>query len=114
MRLPHLAYHPSPSFYWKAFVSHDSNPHAVHPIKDGQLKSAVVCLTCAKTSITFDPFMYTLPHPSTVTQQEATLFSCLEAFLTVEHLGPENMWNHYGCVASEHYTAYAKLIDDNK
>jgi hypothetical protein len=33
MRLPHLAYHPSPSFQCKAFVSHDSNLHAVHPIK---------------------------------------------------------------------------------
>jgi len=33
LQLPHPAYHPSPSFQCKAFVSHDSNLHAVHPIK---------------------------------------------------------------------------------
>lgn len=30
---PHLAYRPNPSFQCKAFVSHDSNLHADHPIK---------------------------------------------------------------------------------
>lgn len=33
MQPPHLAYHLNPSFQCKAFVSHDSNPHADHPIK---------------------------------------------------------------------------------
>lgn len=32
-QLPHLAYYLSSSFQCKAFVSHDSNLHAVHPIK---------------------------------------------------------------------------------
>ena len=33
MLFPHPAYHLSPSFQYKAFVSHDSNLHAAHPIK---------------------------------------------------------------------------------
>ena len=35
----------------------------------GQYKSTLVCPTCSKISITFDPFMYlSLPLPSTVTR----------------------------------------------
>ncbi|KAG4983603.1 hypothetical protein JHK87_028352 [Glycine soja] len=49
------------------------------------------------------------------TRQEAiSLFSCLEAFLTEEPLGPDDMCNHYGGLGGGHYTAYCKLIDDNK
>ncbi|KAG4919683.1 hypothetical protein JHK85_057964 [Glycine max] len=63
------------------------------------------------------------------TRQEAiSLFSCLEAFLTEEPLGPDDMCkdgpsyvydlyaisNHYGGLGGGHYTAYCKLIDENK
>ncbi|KAM7256828.1 hypothetical protein ACFE04_012569 [Oxalis oulophora] len=45
-------------------------------------------------------------------EESISLFSCLDAFLTEEPLGPDDMCNHYGGLGGGHYTAYAKLSKD--
>ncbi|KAK4365567.1 hypothetical protein RND71_016925 [Anisodus tanguticus] len=64
-----------------------------------------------------------------IKQEAISLFSCLEAFLKEEPLGPDDMCkdtsdshvyelyaisNHYGGLGGRHYTAYCKLIDDDR
>ncbi|CAH1789341.1 unnamed protein product [Owenia fusiformis] len=61
----------------------------------GQLKSTLTCLTCGKTSVKFDVFMYiTLPVP---TSRSCSLQDCFKLFLKEEKMTGDSRWNCPRC-----------------
>ncbi|KAJ3040288.1 ubiquitin-specific protease doa4 [Rhizophlyctis rosea] len=62
----------------------------------GVLKSRLQCMTCGKTSTTFNPFMYlTLPVPQT--RQGVQLEQCLDEFVKEEILDGNDAWRCPKC-----------------
>ncbi|KAK1306188.1 Ubiquitin carboxyl-terminal hydrolase 9 [Acorus calamus] len=60
------------------------------------------------------PVVFKSGFPMKKTRQEAvSLFTCLDAFLKEEPLGPDDMCNHYGGLGGGHYSAFAKMIDNS-
>ncbi|KAJ1550416.1 ubiquitin-specific protease doa4, partial [Cladochytrium tenue] len=79
-----------------------SNWSIVVDLFQGQLKSKLQCLTCKKTSTTFNPFMYlSVPIPSSSSTRGASvsLYDCLDKFTEPEALDGENAWQCPHCKA---------------
>ncbi|XP_039281814.1 ubiquitin carboxyl-terminal hydrolase 4 isoform X2 [Nilaparvata lugens] len=75
----------------------------------GQLKSTVTCLTCAKQSVTFEPFSnLSLPLPNHVLSDRCTLHDCMELYLKEESISG---WNCPSCKTAR---AATKKIDISK
>ncbi|KAF8507957.1 hypothetical protein BU17DRAFT_56970 [Hysterangium stoloniferum] len=63
----------------------------------GQFRNRLQCLTCHKTSTTYNPFMYlSLPLPSGRTAK-TSLEQCLDAFVKDEVLEKSEAWNCPNC-----------------
>ncbi|GJJ11320.1 hypothetical protein Clacol_005552 [Clathrus columnatus] len=63
----------------------------------GQFRNRLQCLTCRKTSTTYNPFMYlSLPLP-TGRSATTTLYQCLDAFVKEEILEKSDAWNCPRC-----------------
>lgn len=63
----------------------------------GQYRSRLECLTCHKTSTTYNTFMYlTLPIP-TKGSHKVTLQQCLDAFVKEEVMEKSDAWNCPSC-----------------
>ncbi|KAI9227709.1 MAG: hypothetical protein DHS80DRAFT_16733 [Piptocephalis tieghemiana] len=75
----------------------------------GQYRSRLRCPECARTSMTFDPFMYlTLPIPVKREKTDGmTLSKCMEEFTREEQLGESEAWYCGGC--KEHRRAYKRI-----
>lgn len=62
----------------------------------GQYRSRLECLTCHKTSTTYNTFMYlTLPIPDK--RSSVTLHQCLDAFVKEEVMEKSDAWNCPNC-----------------
>ncbi|KAI9357939.1 hypothetical protein DFJ73DRAFT_622487 [Zopfochytrium polystomum] len=76
-----------------------SNWSIIVDLFQGQLKSKLQCMTCMKTSTTFNPFMYlSLPIPS-VGGRAVSLQDCLSKFVEPEILEGEDAWFCPSCKA---------------
>ncbi|GAA99473.1 uncharacterized protein L969DRAFT_93933 [Mixia osmundae IAM 14324] len=63
----------------------------------GQYRNRLQCLTCGKTSTTYDTFMYlSLPLPNK-SRSEVSLQQCLDAFVKEEVLEKSEAWNCPRC-----------------
>ena len=80
-----------------AWTNHQSlNDSVMVTLFQGQLKSTVMCLTCHKKSVTFDPFVYlSLPVPSS--SRTCTVGDCLSLFLREERMSGSSQWNCPQC-----------------
>ncbi|KAH9945764.1 cysteine proteinase [Amylocystis lapponica] len=66
----------------------------------GQFRSRLECLTCHKTSTTYNTFMYlSLPIPSGRSATKVTLEQCLDAFVKEEVMEKSDAWNCPHCKA---------------
>ncbi|OCH85882.1 cysteine proteinase [Obba rivulosa] len=64
----------------------------------GQFRNRLECLTCHKTSTTYNAFMYlTLPIPSNRSGSRVTLQQCLDAFVKEEVMEKSDAWNCPHC-----------------
>ncbi|TDL26727.1 hypothetical protein BD410DRAFT_895341 [Rickenella mellea] len=64
----------------------------------GQFRNRMECMTCKKTSTTYNAFMYlTLPIPATRASSKVTLQQCLDAFVQEEVMEKSDAWNCPNC-----------------
>ncbi|KAN0063688.1 ubiquitin-specific protease doa4 [Thecaphora frezii] len=64
----------------------------------GQFRNKMTCLTCGKTSTTYNAFMYlSLPIPHGRGMHRVTLQQCLDAFVKEEILDKADAWNCPQC-----------------
>ena len=64
----------------------------------GQFRNKMTCLTCGKTSTTYNAFMYlSLPVPSGRGISKVTLEQCLDAFVREEIMDKADAWNCPRC-----------------
>ncbi|OAX40329.1 cysteine proteinase [Rhizopogon vinicolor AM-OR11-026] len=64
----------------------------------GQFRNRMECLTCHKTSTTYNSFMYlSLPMPSLKGPSKTSLQSCLDAFVKEEVLAGSEAWHCPHC-----------------
>ncbi|CDS00039.1 related to Ubiquitin carboxyl-terminal hydrolase 4 [Sporisorium scitamineum] len=64
----------------------------------GQFRNKLTCLTCGKTSTTYEAFTYlSLPVPHGRGVGKVTLQQCLDAFVREEVLDKADMWNCSRC-----------------
>lgn len=64
----------------------------------GQFRNKMTCLTCGKTSTTYNAFMYlSLPIPSGRGLSKVSLFQCLDAFVKEEVMDKADAWNCPSC-----------------
>ncbi|CAD6890709.1 unnamed protein product [Tilletia controversa] len=59
----------------------------------GQFRNVMTCMTCGKTSTTYNAFMYlSLPLPSGRNYSRVSLYDCLDAFVRQEVLEKADAW----------------------
>ncbi|KAG2057642.1 cysteine proteinase [Suillus hirtellus] len=76
----------------------------------GQFKNRLVCLTCRKTSTTYNSFMYlSLPMPSVKGLSKTSLQSCLDAFVKEEVLSGTEAWHCPHCKTLRNATKQLSL-----
>lgn len=64
----------------------------------GQFRNKMTCLTCGKTSTTYNAFMYlSLPVPAGRGINKVTLFQCLDAFVKEEVMEKQDAWHCPRC-----------------
>ncbi|KZT67329.1 cysteine proteinase [Daedalea quercina L-15889] len=64
----------------------------------GQFRNRLECLTCHKTSTTYNTFMYlTLPIPTGRALSKVSLYQCLDAFVKEEVMEKSDAWNCPHC-----------------
>jgi len=64
----------------------------------GQFRNRLECLTCHKTSTTYNTFMYlTLPIPTGRGSSKVSLYQCLDAFVKEEVMEKSDAWNCPHC-----------------
>lgn len=64
----------------------------------GQFRNKMTCLTCGKTSTTYNAFMYlSLPIPQGKGFSKVSLFQCLDAFVKEEVMDKADAWNCPNC-----------------
>ncbi|KAI8996409.1 cysteine proteinase [Trametes punicea] len=64
----------------------------------GQYRNRMECLTCHKTSTTYNTFMYlTLPIPSVRGNSKVTLQQCIDAFVKEEVMDKSDAWHCPHC-----------------
>ncbi|CDO68378.1 hypothetical protein BN946_scf184815.g25 [Trametes cinnabarina] len=64
----------------------------------GQYRNRMECLTCHKTSTTYNTFMYlTLPIPPTRSNSKVTLQQCIDAFVKEEIMDHSDAWHCPHC-----------------
>lgn len=60
----------------------------------GQFRNRMTCLTCGKTSTTYNAFMYlSLPIPQGRSFSKVTLYQCLDSFVREEVMDKADAWN---------------------
>ncbi|PCH36402.1 cysteine proteinase [Wolfiporia cocos MD-104 SS10] len=70
------------------------NDSLVVDLFQGQFRNRLECLTCHKTSTTYNTFMYlTLPIPSSRGLSKVSLYHCLDAFVKEEVMEKSDAWN---------------------
>eukprot|EP00347_Sterkiella_histriomuscorum_P003013 403365930 len=75
-----------------------NNRSIIVDLFQGQLKSALKCLTCQHMSIKFDSFMYlSVPIPSGYKGRNPTLEECVEEFTREEILDGDDKWKCPKC-----------------
>ncbi|KAH9832545.1 uncharacterized protein C8Q71DRAFT_258180 [Rhodofomes roseus] len=76
----------------------------------GQFRNRLECLTCHKTSTTYNTFMYlTLPIPSGRALSHVSLNSCLDAFVKEEVMEKSDAWHCPHCKAMRKATKTLSL-----
>lgn len=76
----------------------------------GQFKNRLVCLTCHKTSTTYNSFMYlSLPVPSVKGPSKTSLQLCLDAFVKEEVLSGTEAWHCPYCKTLRNATKQLSL-----
>ncbi|KAG1812891.1 uncharacterized protein BJ212DRAFT_438172 [Suillus subaureus] len=76
----------------------------------GQFKNRLVCLTCRKTSTTYNSFMYlSLPVPSVKGPSKTSLQLCLDAFVKEEVLSGTEAWHCPYCKTLRNATKQLSL-----
>ncbi|KAF9512677.1 hypothetical protein BS47DRAFT_1382832 [Hydnum rufescens UP504] len=64
----------------------------------GQFRNRLQCLTCEKTSTTYNAFMYlSLPIPTARGNTQVSLYECLDAFVREEIMENTEAWNCPHC-----------------
>jgi len=80
---------------WKIYRMR--NDSIVVDFFQGQFRNRLECLTCHKTSTTYNSFMYlSLPIPSTKTSK-VDIQQCLDAFVRTEVMEKSDAWNCPRC-----------------
>ncbi|KAH8995056.1 cysteine proteinase [Lactarius hatsudake] len=80
---------------WKIYRMR--NDSIVVDFFQGQFRNRLECLTCRKTSTTYNSFMYlSLPIPSTKTSK-VDIQQCLDAFVRTEVMEKSDAWNCPRC-----------------
>ncbi|CAJ0915485.1 4802_t:CDS:10 [Entrophospora sp. SA101] len=81
---------------WDRYMMRNSS--IVVSLFQGQFRNQLKCLSCKKTSTTYNTFMYlSLPIPKTKKKNSIDLLQCLNAFVKEEILEKENAWNCPRC-----------------
>jgi ubiquitin carboxyl-terminal hydrolase 8 len=76
----------------------------------GQFRNRLECLTCHKTSTTYNSFMYlTLPVPTGRGSSKVTLTQCLDAFVKSEVMEKTDAWHCPNCRALRRATKQLSL-----
>ncbi|KAF8323550.1 uncharacterized protein EI90DRAFT_3077001 [Cantharellus anzutake] len=92
--LEHLPHQIASAQEWTFYLSR--NDSIVVDYFQGQFRNRLQCLTCRKTSITFNAFMYlSLPIPTR--GEKASLSQCLDTFVGEEIMEKSNAWNCPHC-----------------
>ncbi|KAH9983664.1 hypothetical protein BJV77DRAFT_1062378 [Russula vinacea] len=80
---------------WKIYRMR--NDSIVVDFFQGQFRNRLECMTCHKTSTTYNSFMYlSLPIPSTK-NSKVDIQQCLDAFVKTEVMEKADAWNCPGC-----------------
>jgi len=81
---------------WKVYRMR--NDSIVVDFFQGQFRNRLECLTCRKTSTTYNAFMYlSLPIPSGRGYNKVTLQQCLDSFVQEEVMEKTDAWNCPNC-----------------
>ncbi|CAG8473776.1 11279_t:CDS:2 [Funneliformis mosseae] len=81
---------------WEKYLRRNSS--VVVSLFQGQFRNTLRCLTCNKTSTTYNAFMYlSLPIPQNYNGERITLHQCLNAFIKEEILDGDDAWNCSKC-----------------
>ncbi|KAG8900283.1 ubiquitin-specific protease doa4 [Tulasnella sp. 403] len=76
----------------------------------GQFRNRLTCLTCQKTSTTYNSFMYlSLPIPTRRGVSRVSLYECLDAFVKPEVMEKSDAWNCPHCKALRKATKQLSL-----
>ncbi|KAL4251575.1 hypothetical protein ABKN59_006688 [Abortiporus biennis] len=76
----------------------------------GQFRNRLECLTCRKTSTTYNTFMYlTLPVPTGKHISKVSLQHCLDAFVKEEVMEKSDAWNCPNCKALRKATKHLSI-----
>ncbi|EPQ56117.1 hypothetical protein GLOTRDRAFT_137950 [Gloeophyllum trabeum ATCC 11539] len=81
---------------WKIYRMRDDS--LVVDFFQGQFRNRMECLTCHKTSTTYNTFMsLSLPIPTGRSASKVTLMQCLDAFVKEEVMENSDAWNCPNC-----------------
>ncbi|KAI9260589.1 hypothetical protein BDA99DRAFT_551933 [Phascolomyces articulosus] len=81
---------------WNKYL--ERNESIIVSLFQGQYRSRLTCLTCKKTSTTYNTFMsLSLPIPAKGPVSTVNLYQCLDAFVKEEVLEGEDAWNCPHC-----------------
>ncbi|KAI7857985.1 hypothetical protein BDC45DRAFT_499808 [Circinella umbellata] len=81
---------------WNKYL--ERNESIIVSLFQGQYRSRLTCLTCKKTSTTYNTFMsLSLPIPAKGSVSTVTLYQCLDAFVKEEVLEGDDAWNCPRC-----------------
>ena len=81
---------------WKRYKQ--LNDSVIVDYFQGQFRNRMECLSCHKTSTTYNSFMYlSLPVPSKKLKGSVSLTHCLDAFLKDEIMEKDNAWKCPNC-----------------
>ncbi|CAG8593490.1 13198_t:CDS:2 [Gigaspora margarita] len=84
---------------WEKYLLRNSS--VVVSLFQGQFRNKLTCLTCNKTSSTYNVFMYlSLPIPTNIDGEQVDLKMCLNDFTKEEILEGDDAWNCPRCKVS--------------
>ncbi|TIB95941.1 cysteine proteinase [Wallemia mellicola] len=81
---------------WKRYKQ--MNDSVIVDYFQGQFRNRMECMSCHKTSTTYNSFMYlSLPVPTKKLKGSVSLTTCLDSFLKDEVMEKDNAWNCPNC-----------------
>ncbi|RIA96486.1 hypothetical protein C1645_687798 [Glomus cerebriforme] len=95
-KMEYLPSHIVSEMEWEKYLMRNSS--VVVSLFQGQFRNTLRCLTCYKTSTTYNAFMcLTLPIPHNYNGERVDLHQCLNSFIKEEILDGDDAWNCPRC-----------------